>query len=65
MIKVICVNNNGYSSELIINKIYKAKKHKDYWRIYNNDVHIGDFMDHRFITLAEFREQRINKILND
>ena len=35
-----------------------------YYNIYLGERFIGTFLKKRFITLAEFREQRINKILD-
>ena len=76
MIKVICINNEHERRKwsypallkcLLLNEVYDAEIvvqfHKCY-RIFKNNLPIGFFNMDRFITMAEFREQRINSILN-
>ena len=65
MIKIICVNNKWYESSLTINNIYEGESDGFFYKIINEHGNYYYYHKHRFITLAEFREQRINKILND
>ena len=68
--KVICIRqyNINSSNYFVKDKIYLITYiNKGYFSIddrlnVNNINYSNDFSDH-FITLAEFREQRINKIL--
>ena len=62
--KVIC-KNNKYKS-VIYNRIYFAEYFSHSLRIYNLDgVYISLYNQDNFISLDEFRQQRLNKILND
>jgi hypothetical protein len=73
MIKVICIKNDGWSqlkSQLTINKVYDAKliqvNSGDYY--YGIISDIGIYIEYnidRFITLADWRQQQINGILNE
>ena len=69
MIKVICIDSKSRKNELTINKIYEGKltegTSNKFFRIINDNGDRRNYYAHRFITLAEFREQRINSILND
>ena len=66
MIKLICIDNSGFELALTINKIYEGdvRELDDglFYKLNGNDYY---YNTHRFIPLSEFREQRINSILND
>ena len=68
MIKVVCIDNSGAEEYLTPYKIYLTYSMDSYtfmW-IRKDDKGISNgFRYDRFITLAEYREQRINSILND
>ena len=70
-VKVICIKECralDNRKTCILNKIYHASIENDILYIYSDDNHhtyIGFFYSENFLTLADFREQRINSILND
>jgi hypothetical protein len=70
--KVVCVElgeslyKNSVAIVLELHKVYYVGKitMHDYYHIMRDDMLFGTFFDKRyFITLAEFREGRLNKIL--
>ena len=67
MIKVICtrLTPSIEFSELILNKVYDARDGGNVYSVYIKNMFIGYYDKSNFITLAEFRENRINSILND
>jgi hypothetical protein len=69
--KVICVNKNRFSKdELTIGKIYEILSHTEHvditvqWFIADDGTELLYFdNDKDFITLEQYREQQLNKIL--
>jgi hypothetical protein len=68
--EVVCINNSLNEIEnkidLTIGKIYNAEicKNLKYYYILIDDLGVSSiYLIDRFITLAEFRNQRINEIL--
>ena len=75
MTKVICIEigeslyKNKGCIKLELNKVYNISPmshEKKCYYIMRDDMRYGHFFSKEyFMTLSEFREQRINKILND
>ena len=80
MNKVICIDNNGYEKCLTLNKKYSLNyKHYNYLNSYNpcSEIYLDSYpiLDDNvemrliktkcFITLEEFRKNRLNLILNE
>ena len=73
MIKVVCIDNireliNGikiYDTDIKIGEIYDALGNGLYYKIIFNGENIGIKEKRFFITLAEWREQQINSILDE
>lgn len=66
IIKVICVKS--YHNQFILNKIYDGVENENGWIIKNQNAEkswIGCLYKDSFIPLAEWRENRINSILED
>ena len=63
MSKVICIDNSGWKEELTLNKIYDIVKDGRYYKIKDNLNITRDYYKYRFITLQEFRNNKLNKIL--
>jgi hypothetical protein len=72
-VQVVCINNDNKPSILTVGKIYDAidmetqthvTKSKEY-NLTSDDGFRDNHSKHLFITLSEFREERINKILED
>jgi hypothetical protein len=72
-VQVVCISNQEMSSILIVGKIYEAidmetQKHVMQTKHYNLISDDGFRDSHKkelFITLAEFRQHRIDEILED
>ena len=67
--KVICINGTGRVTDrgITIGKIYDAYHDRDprfYYIKNDNEIWIG-YSANRFITLADWRDKQIDKILND
>lgn len=63
--KVVCINNESMN-RITINKIYEVTKNTNYYSYYIiNDVgkEMG-YYKYRFITLKEYRKQKISNLLN-
>jgi hypothetical protein len=66
--KVVCVDNKGYEKCLTINKIYEANyidKYETYVLTNDKDMKNSWYVSHRFITITEYRNDRIDKLLED
>ena len=71
--KIVCVNNIGYESELTIGKTYdlilritahqSSSRRFSPYKVLNDLGQVYSFNEERFITLEEWRESQLNKIL--
>ena len=66
MTKIVCVYNVNYEKELTLYKVYDAEIiEQRVYSIFKCDDGVGrNFIKGRFITLAEYREQQLNSILD-
>jgi hypothetical protein len=66
--KVICIDNSGYESELTINKEYSAYGNflfkLEHYSIENDTGDRRTYEKRRFVPLFKFRQGRINDLLN-
>lgn len=58
---MMCCNNSWYEAERII---YGGSV-RNIYHIFKGNLFIGMFEMENFITMAEYREEQINSILND
>lgn len=65
MIQVRCINNNEYEEYLLINKIYEVINWgSTYYKILHDNKCGGLIINKdNFISLSEYRNQQIDKIL--
>ena len=65
--KIVCVDNIGYESELTIGKTYDLISYSSRsfspYKVLNDLGQVYSFDEERFITLDEYREKQIDKIL--
>ena len=62
--KVICINNSQYEIHLTINKSYEVvSSTPDGYEIKCDDGYDITFYKHRFITIKEYRDNKLNQIL--
>lgn len=69
MIKVVCISSLFENME---HQVYNAKLNitlppqtDTYYSIYKDDKLLGNYSANMFITLAEYRQQQIEMLLND
>ena len=66
---IVCIDNFEVEGYLTIGKIYKASRNitlaRWVYRLMDDKGITFGYNCIRFITLAEYREQQINSILND
>jgi len=66
--KIVCIDNTGLDkTHLTINKLYEIAdvNENGYFRVLSDTNAVRTYYSWRFITLAEFRNNRINEILNE
>lgn len=65
--KIVCVDNIGYESELTIGKTYDlisySSRRFSPYKVLNDLSQVYSFDKERFITLDEWREIQLDKIL--
>jgi hypothetical protein len=64
--KVVCIAKDD-ANLLTIGKVYDAKLHTDesFFSVLNDREYWASYWSSKFITLAEWRNQQIDKILED
>jgi hypothetical protein len=64
--KVVCKENDGYKNCLTINKTYDIINEKKYgYQMINDKGYIWGCSKHCFKLLSEYRNEKINKLLED
>ena len=71
--KIVCIDIKGVGKSkpiaLTLHNIYTIVEHGDpihnSFNILNDDNEIGQYWSKRFITLDKWREQQLNKILDE
>lgn len=71
--KIVCINNkpmkgvNEKTQNLTIGKVYETYDRPDYSSVVViNDIgNEVNYSSHRFITIEEWRERKLNEILNE
>ena len=66
-IQLICVDDKGCKDWLTFGKLYYAwDMYNEFkYKVINNKNFVSEYRKSRFMTPAEFRDMRINQILED
>ena len=66
--KIVCIDNIGMETHLTINKLYEIADilyDNQTFQVLNDNNAVYGYYKWRFISLAEFRQKRIDEILNE
>lgn len=66
MIYLVCINNDNVATDLDVGKSYKVVRyHSDGWHVIIKDEYdkIFGFKKDRFVTLNEWREIQLDKLI--
>lgn len=63
--KIVCINNTGVDDTLKIVETYTFCNYSAHGNFIIEEIKNITFMQHRFISIKEYRKQKLKKIEND